>query len=102
MAEKPQTVKIALELVVEIDAEAWNHTHGDAWKLNQATALAYVMQMFEADGKGTGITSVTHLEATDPETGYNVDEDGVCAFCGDVMDEDDEGNTGCPNRCDGV
>lgn len=97
-----QPVKIALELVVEIDAEAWEHLHNGAWKLNQATALAYVMQMFEADAKGTGVTKVVHLEAGDPDTGDDIDEDGVCADCGDMTDEDDEGNMSCPNRCDGV
>ncbi|QNJ57710.1 hypothetical protein SEA_KEANU_105 [Streptomyces phage Keanu] len=101
MTEQPK-VKVALELVVEIDPEAWEHVHNGEWKLNQATALAYVMQMFEADAKGTGITQVVHLEATDPETGENVDEDGTCPDCGDSMDEDDEGNTSCPNGCENV
>ena len=92
-------VKIALELVVEIDAEAWEHLHNGAWKLNQATALAYVMQMFEADAKGTGVTKVTHLDATDPETGENLDESGTCPDCGDSLDEDEGGTVSCPNRC---
>lgn len=87
MTEQTPKVKVALELVVEIDAEAWEHLHNGAWSLNQATALAYVMQMFEADAKGTGVTSVVHLEANDPDTGDDIDEAAVCPQCGRMMDE---------------
>lgn len=95
MTEQAPKVKVALELVVEIDPEAWEHLHNGEWKLNQATALAYVMQMFEADAKGTGVTAVTHLEATDPETGDDIDESAVCPECGGTMDEVDEGLFEC-------
>ena len=67
--------RISLELTVSFDAEAWEHIHNGEWPLTQANALAYVMQMLEADAKGTGITQVEHLEATDPATGDPIDED---------------------------
>jgi len=75
--QKQPKVRIALELVVEIDPEAWEHTYNGGHPLNQATALGHVMDFFEADRKGTGITSVVSMEATDPETGENIDEDDV-------------------------
>lgn len=94
-------VKIALELTLTLDAEAWESTHNGSWKLNQATALAYVMQMFETDARCVGIIQVDALEATDPETGENIDEDGTCATCGDSLDEDENGQR-CPNRCERI
>jgi hypothetical protein len=98
MAEQPK-VKIALELVVEIDPEAWEHVHNGEWKLNQATALAYVMKMFETDRDITGVTKVVYEEATDPETGDDIDVDQACPECGGVMDEDDNNVRTCHDCC---
>lgn len=76
MTERP-TVRIAIELVVEIDRDAFEEHYQGSSAYNQAGALAHVMEMFEADRRGTSVTTVVSLEATDPETGEPVDEHDV-------------------------
>lgn len=73
MSEKPK-VRIALEVVVEFDADAWDHLYNGGHPLTPGNALGHLMDFFEADSRGTGVTSVASMEATDPETGEPVDE----------------------------
>ena len=68
-------VRLNLDLTVGFSQEAWDHVHGGEWPLTPANALAYVMQMFEADAKGTGITTVEALDTEDLATGSPVEED---------------------------
>lgn len=74
MNAKPEPIRISLDMVVEIDAEAWEHLYNGEWPLTPGNALGHIMQMFEADAKGTGVTKVTHLETEDLATGEPVDE----------------------------
>jgi len=68
VAEQPK-IRIAVQMVVEVYAEAWEHLYDGQHPLTPATALGHIKQMFEADEKGTGVTEVANLVATDLGTG---------------------------------
>lgn len=74
MSEKPK-IRISVEVVVEFNEEAWDHLYNGGHPLTPGNALTHVMDFFEADSRGTGVTSVVSLETEDLATGEPVDED---------------------------
>lgn len=75
MNQPEQPIRISLDMVIEIDAEAWEHLYDGQHPLTPGNALGHIMQMFEADARGTGVTKVTSLETEDLATGEPVNED---------------------------
>ncbi|GAA2246535.1 hypothetical protein GCM10010145_12000 [Streptomyces ruber] len=60
-------MKIRLNAVIEIDADAWENIHGGEQPLTAENATAYVEQIFDVHGRVTEITKTFRLIVVDQD-----------------------------------